>query len=119
MADAGEKATKLLRQQRQKRKLDCLALGPKHSSGRSVAEIVHAAGNYVKHRPEEDIHVSTKQVLAPFRIWRDDTSDSEDTFDYPMTNLLWELVKPGPHSLAPLVALLEQWRETVVNAGLV
>lgn len=118
-ANATEKARKGLRRQRQKRKLDCLALGPRHSKGRSIAEIVHAAGNYVKHSPEEDIHTSTKQVLAPFRIWRDDTSDPEDTFDYPMTNLLSDLVKPRPHRLAPLVALLEQWREAVIASGLV
>jgi hypothetical protein len=119
MANATKKDKDKLRQQRQARKEACLVLGPRHSSGRSIAEIVHAAGNYVKHSPEEDIHTTTKQVLAPFRIWRDDTSDPEDTCDYPMTNLLLDLVKPGPHQLAPLVALLEQWREAVILAGLV
>jgi hypothetical protein len=30
----------------------CRKLGPRHHGGRAYAEIVHAAGNYVKHKAE-------------------------------------------------------------------
>lgn len=44
--------TEVMGHRTQKEKKALLSLGPRHSSGHSAAEIVHAAGNYVKHRAE-------------------------------------------------------------------
>ena len=98
---------------------ECLVRGPKHVNGLPIAQIVHAAGNYVKHHADGDIHKSTREVLAKSKFWRSEPSRAGEALDYPLANLLSQIVEPAPCRFAPLLALLEQWRDDLIAADLI
>ncbi len=91
------------------KKHEARALGPKHRTGRSMAELINAAANYWKHSPEwspdaPSIHVQqTLEVIASLGV---DTSTS-----YLLANTLYEILAPHPARFANLIPFLTQWRD--------
>jgi hypothetical protein len=99
----------------------CLPLGPTHAAGDSIASIVNAGANYVKHhaeaRPLDDLHLVA--VMHRLNVWEWNASQERDgAISYPMGNLLFEALKPAPRRFGELLPLLERWRDAVIEAGL-
>lgn len=99
------------------RKTRCLALGPRHRLGHSIAEVVNAASNYVKHHPEPLVRKSNIAILESFGVWKRDPMQQGGKYDYPMGNLFFEVLDPAPDRFSTLLALLAQWRDAVIAAG--
>ncbi len=94
----------------------CLALGPKHHSGYTIAAGIHSAANYVKHGYEPLKSPDSIACLTAFGVWRPNEADEDDRYNYPMTNLLGAMVEPAPARFSNLLPLLEQWRDAVKAA---
>ena len=85
-----------------------LTVGPRHASGRAVAELINHAANYWKHNsawPLEKNERRQKQVIEAF----DDIGFPVGT-DYPLSGVLMELSAPHEPSFRTLATLLEAWR---------
>jgi hypothetical protein len=91
------------------KKHEALALGPKHRTGRSMAELINAAANYWKHSPRGSPDAPstraqrTLEVIASLGV---DTSAS-----YLLANTLYEILAPHPARFANLIPFLTQWRD--------
>ena len=94
-------------------KQKALVIGPMHSSGQTMAQIINSAANYWKHNSEWILEKSNRQRK---RI--------EETFDlvgfpintdYPLSGVLTELAFPKPAAFQPIVATLEVWRDELRN----
>lgn len=84
---------------------DALRLGPKHSSGVSIAEIVNAAANFRKHceEPDTGIRESTKKILTSIGV------DHEGS--YVVSNILAQI---GIKKISELMISLIAWRDSVI-----
>ena len=93
-------------------KREALALGPKHTTGRSMAELMNAAANYWKHSSEWSCHAPTykaKQTLGVIQSLGIDIKNGS----YPVANLLHEILGPLPARFANLIPFLTQWRDAL------
>lgn len=82
-----------------------LRLGPKHSSGLSIAEIVNATANFWKHceEPGTGIREDTKRILTSIRVNHEGS--------YVVSNTLAEI---GIKRISELMASLVAWRDSVI-----
>ncbi len=99
------------RRQIDKRK--ALALGPKHGTGRSVAELINAGANHWKHSPEWSLGApsnQTKQTLEVIQSLGVDTNRP-----YPLTSTLYEILNPLLARFVNLVPFLTRWRDAVLK----
>ena len=94
-----------------------LALGPVHARGVTIASAIWAGANYAKHRPEGEPHHETVDTLRAFGVLAADPPESGRNYDYPLANLLYELLTPQPIRFATVLPLLEQWRDAVFAAA--
>lgn len=86
-----------------------LALGPRHRTGRTFAEVVNAAANFWKHSAEWDRTRQDRpaaETVVSIQSLGIDTRDS-----YPLGNVLYELLRPHPSRFAGLVPFLLHWRD--------
>ena len=94
----------------QKKKWDVIAAAPRHSEGRSFAEIVNAAANFWKHHDEwtgqRSDEARTREVLE---------SLVSSTNDYVMCNVLTSLVQPEEARFSSLVYQLTLWRDLQIK----
>jgi hypothetical protein len=98
-------------------KTQCLALGPKHANHHSIAEIVNAGANYVKHRAEPLTSKSNINILDAFGVWKHDATYQGGKYDYPIGNLLYAALYPLRPRFKTLLTLLQQWRDAMITAG--
>ena len=92
-------------------KREALVLGPKHRTGRSMAQLVNAAANHWKHSPEWSLDAPTahaKHTLEMISSLGVDTNGS-----YPVAIALYEMLTPHPPRFANLVPFLTQWRDAL------
>jgi hypothetical protein len=96
---------------RHESKRSALACGPRHESGRTVAQVVNAAANHWKHQSEWDWSVSHAPRDATVEILSDVLGEpvTESTC-YVTSNILSRLLDPDPLRLAGLLLQLDQWR---------
>lgn len=92
-----------------------LALGPRHPLGHSIAEVVNAAANYLKHHAEPLTSKSNIALLQTLGVWKLDPMQEDTKCDYPMGNLFFEMLAPAPDRFSTLVRLLAQWRAAVIS----
>lgn len=92
----------------------CLSLGPRHPRRHSIAEIVNAGANYVKHHPEPLTNRTAIAILDSFGVWKHDRTQVGGRLDYPMGNLLFDVLRPAPPRFSELLRRLEQWRDAVL-----
>ena len=93
------------------RKRQALALGPKHRTGQSMAQLMNAAANHWKHSPEWSLDAPTtqaKQTLEVIQSLGVDTNGS-----YPVATTLREILRPLPVRFANLIPFLIQWRDAL------
>ncbi len=93
------------------KKHEALALGPKHRTGRSIAQLIDAAANHWKHSSEWSLNTPTtraKQTLEVISSLGVNTNGS-----YPAANMLYEILAPHPARFANLIPFLTQWRDTL------
>ncbi len=90
-------------------KQKALLVGTKHSSGQTKVRIINDAANYWKHNSEWPLEKSDKR-----------RNDIEKTFesigfpvdiDYPLCNVLAEIVSPEKAAFKPIIPILESWRD--------
>jgi hypothetical protein len=96
---------------RKLKKPEALALGPKHRTGRSMAQLTNAAANHWKHSAEWSLDALTaqaKQTLEVISSLGIDTNGS-----YPVANTLYEILKPHPVRFSNLIPFLTQWRDAL------
>lgn len=92
-----------------------LTRGPRHSCGRTLANLVNHAANYWKHNSEwplEKSHRQKAKIIAAFEAIGFPVGT-----DYPLRGVLTELAAPHEASFAPIVATLETWRNEVEAAA--
>lgn len=92
----------------------CLGLGPRHPRRHSIAEIINAGANYVKHHPESLTNRTAIAILDSFGVWKHDRTQVGGRLDYPMGNLLFDVLKPARPRFAELLHSLTRWRDAVI-----
>lgn len=92
----------------------CLGLGPRHPGGYSIAEIINAGANYVKHHPEPLTNKTAIAILDSFGVWKNDWTEVGGRLDYPMGNLLFDLLRPARPRFGELLRSLMPWRDAVI-----
>jgi hypothetical protein len=97
---------------RRERRDQCLVLGP-HAKGHSIATIVNAAANYVKHHAEPELNQGTRAVLAGFDFWNAE-GGVDGTAAYPIGSLFYDILHPQPPRFRSLLPLLKEWRDAVM-----
>lgn len=88
-----------------------MSLGPRHSSGKPIVELINHAANYWKHNgewPPEKTDHRKRMIEEAF-----DAIGFPVNTDYPLSGVLTELASPHPASFVILVPLLETWRNDV------
>ncbi|MCX7012615.1 MAG: hypothetical protein NTW86_08640, partial [Candidatus Sumerlaeota bacterium] len=100
-------------QLRVKNKSEAIQAAPKHSSGRSVTEVINAAANFWKHHDEWP---GIKQKNAEEKTRAVINSLVPSSADYVMGNVLYELLQPQAPRFASVVHLLTQWRDLLIVA---
>lgn len=94
------------------RKADALNLGPRHSSGQSIAEIINHAANFWKHNSEWVLGSDSqrkKYIENSFEL----LGYPLET-DYPLSGVLTELTSPEPAGFAAIGKKLEMWKNSVL-----
>jgi len=99
---------------RGKDKYAALQAPPKHRSGRSITEVIHAAVNFWKHHGEWT-GITKKSDETRTRVVLDSVFPS--TKDYVLSNVLHDLLQPQAPRFASLVPVLTQWRDLLVVAS--
>ena len=97
------------------KKAQALLIGPLHRSGLSVVAIINHAANYWKHHGEWSINKETynqRRIVEAFNR----VGFSIGT-DYPLSGILTEIVVPHEIRFAPLMKLLEIWRDELLNTN--
>ena len=89
--------------------------GPRHTSGLAVAAILNHGANYWKHHPEWEVEERSKRGQHA-RAALDSIGYPAES-DYPLANVLYELVRPQPTSFAALIPQLEAWRDALRRRG--
>lgn len=98
---------------RQVEKRKALALGPKHRTGRSMAELINAGANHWKHSPEWSLDAPTNQAKQTLEVIQSLGVDTNGS--YPVANTLHEILRPLPARFANLVPFLTQWRDALLK----
>jgi hypothetical protein len=99
------------RSQLRNKKREALALGPRHRTGRSMAQLTNAAANYWKHSPEWSLEAPTAQAEQTIEMISSLGVDTNAS--YPIANALHEILTPHPARFANLVPFLTQWRDAL------
>jgi hypothetical protein len=92
---------------------EALALGPKHRTGRSMAQLINAAANYWKHSPEWALDAPTTQAAQTIEVISSLGIDANDP--YAAANMLREILTPHKPRFERLVPFLTQWRDTLLK----
>jgi hypothetical protein len=95
-------------------KVKAIMIGPVHRSGRTAVSIINHAANYWKHRDEwilDSSDTKRKRIAEVF----EDVGFPVDT-DYPLSGILTELVTPSAAAFAPLLLVLESWRDDLYKS---
>jgi len=93
------------------KKSEALALGPKHRTGRSMAQLINAAANHWKHSPEWSLDAPTTQAKQTVEVISSLGVDTNGSC--PIANMLYEILTPHPARFANLIPFLIQWRDTL------
>jgi hypothetical protein len=93
------------------KKSEALAFGPKHRTGRSVAQVMNAAANYWKHSSEWSLGAPTRQAKQTVDVISSLGVDPDGS--YPMANVLHEILAPQAARFANLMPLLTEWRDAL------
>ena len=90
-----------------------LALGPKHRTGRYIAELVNASANHWKHSAEWSLDAPTKQTKQALEVI---SSLGVDTIgSYPVTNAFYEILEPLPARFATIIPFMTEWRDALLK----
>ena len=93
------------------KKRDALALGPKHRTGRSMAQLINAAATHWKPRPEWVLDAPTTQAMQTLEVISSLGVDTNGS--YPVANMLYQILTPHPVRFANLIPFLIQWRDAL------
>ena len=93
-------------------KREAIAAGPKHRTGRSMAQLINAAANYWKHSAEWSLDAPTTQAKQTLEVLQSLGVDTEEG-SYPVANTLHEILRPLPARFANLIPFLTQWRDAL------
>ncbi len=93
------------------RKHEALALGPKHRTGRSMAQLINAAANHWKHSPEWSLDIPITQATQTLEVISSLGVDTNGS--YPIAKMLYEILTPHPARFANLIPFLTQWRDAL------
>jgi hypothetical protein len=96
---------------RKLKKHEALSLGPKHRTGRSVAELINAAANHWKHSPGWSPDALTTQAQQTLDVIAGLGVDTDAS--YSLANTLYEILVPHPPRFANLIPFLTQWRDAL------
>lgn len=99
------------RSQLKNQKREALALGPKHRTGRSMAQLINAAANYWKHSPEWSLETPADQAQQTIEMIS--TLGVNIDTSYPVAAVLHEILAPHPARFANLLPFLTQWRDAL------
>jgi hypothetical protein len=99
------------RSQFKNKKHEALALGPKHRTGRTMAQLINAAANHWKHSPEWSLDAPTTQAKQTLELISGLGVDTNGS--YPVVNMLHEMLTPHPARFANLIPFLTQWRDAL------
>jgi hypothetical protein len=94
------------------KKHEALALGPKHRTGRTMAQLTSAAANYWKHSPEWSLDAPTTQAKQTLDVIQS-LGVNTNVGAYPLANTLYEILRPLPARFANLIPFLIQWRDAL------
>ena len=92
-------------------KREAIALGPKHRTGRSMAQLVNAAANHWKHSPEWSLDAPTTQAAQTLEVISSLGVDTNGS--YPVAITLSEILTPHQARFANLIPFLTQWRDAL------
>jgi hypothetical protein len=95
------------------KKREALALGPKHRTGHSMAQLVNAAANHWKHSPEWALDTPTSQAKQTLEVISSLGIGADSS--YPVANMLYEILAPHPARFVHLIPFLTQWRDTLLR----
>ncbi|MFN0298967.1 MAG: hypothetical protein ACKVQU_01300 [Burkholderiales bacterium] len=93
-------------------KREALARGPKHRTGRSMAQLVNAAANHWKHSPEWALDAPTTQAKQTIEVISSLGVDTNDS--YPVANMLREILTPHKPRFENLIPFLTEWRDALL-----
>jgi hypothetical protein len=93
-------------------KREALARGPKHRTGRSMAQLVNAAANHWKHSPEWALEAPATQAKQTIEVISSLGVNSSDS--YPVAKILREILAPHKARFENLVPFLTQWRDALL-----
>jgi hypothetical protein len=92
-------------------KREAFALGPKHRTGRYMAELMNAAANHWKHSPEWLVDLPTTRSAQTLGAISSLGVDIKGP--YPLANTLFEILTPNQARFSNLIPLLKQWRDAL------
>lgn len=96
-------------------KPSALKLGPEHSSGLTIVEIINHAGNYWKHHEEwlaSKREKDAERIIAAFTKLGIDCENG-----YALTSVLASVNRQEKYmQFVPLIPLLEEWAKEVLKA---
>ena len=95
------------------KKHEALALGPKHRTGRSMAQLINAAANYWKHSPEWAFDAPTTQAAQTIDVISSLGVAASDS--YPVANMLREILAPHRARFENLIPFVKQWLDAVLR----
>jgi hypothetical protein len=101
------------RSQLRGRKREALALGPKHRTGQSMAQLINAAANYWKHSPEWALDEPTAPAAQTIAVISRLGVDADAP--YPVANMLREILTPHKARVENLIPFLTQWRDALLK----
>ncbi len=89
-------------------KKKAISFGPVHSCGQTKMQLINHAANYWKHNNEWPHGKFDKQRKAIEEAFKD--IGFPVGRDYPLSNILTEVVSPKTISFSPIIEMLELWR---------
>lgn len=92
-------------------KKDYLGLGPKHRTGRSMAELINAAANCWKHSPEWCLDGWTSRSDSTLNVISSLGVDTNGL--HPLANTLYEILAPHPARFENLIPFVIRWRDAL------
>lgn len=101
------------RSQFKNKKREALALGPKHPTGRSMAQLINAAANHWKHSPEWSLDTPTTQARQTLEVISSLGVDINSS--YPIAKMLYIMLSPQSARVANLIPFLIQWRDALFS----
>jgi len=88
---------------------NALAIGPSHSSGNTITQIVNHAANYWKHNNEWDQSKKDKRREIIEKAF--ESIGFPINLDYPLSGILTELSLPGQSRFQSVLGALEVWKD--------